>query len=76
MKYATIPVYIRFGKIPENGKSSIWAGDFKIGEEIGVSVFIYSSKVMGESDLELERYSLYLCRSVLACSLALLFAVL
>lgn len=39
MKQATVPVYIRFGKIPKNKKSKIWAGDQKVGEEVGLSVF-------------------------------------
>ena len=39
MKYATVPVYIRFGEIPKNKKSKIYAGDQIVGEEVGVSVF-------------------------------------
>ena len=39
MKYATVPVYIRFGEIPKNKKSKRWAGDQKVGEEVGLSVF-------------------------------------
>lgn len=39
MKQASVPVYIRFGEIPENGKSKIHLGDEIIGEEAGVSVY-------------------------------------
>lgn len=31
--------YLRFGDIPENGKSKIWRGEECIGEEEGVSVY-------------------------------------
>lgn len=31
--------YLRFGEIPENGKSKIWRGEECIGEEEGVSVY-------------------------------------
>ena len=35
-----IPQFIRFGKIPKNGKSGIYCGDSgKVGEEAGVSVY-------------------------------------
>ena len=36
---ATIKVYIRFGKIPENERSRIYRGDEVLGEQIGVSVW-------------------------------------
>lgn len=39
MKQASIPVYIRFGEIPENGKSKIHLGDYIAGEEAGLSVY-------------------------------------
>ncbi len=39
MKQATIPLYIRFGNIPKNQKSKIYAGDQVVGEEPGVSVY-------------------------------------
>lgn len=44
MKQASIPVYIRFGEIPKDGKSKIHLGDEIVGEEVGVSVYeaIYS----------------------------------
>ena len=39
--------YIRFGKIPENGKSEIWKGDVFNGHEKGVSVYeSYNEKVV------------------------------
>lgn len=41
-------LYIRFGEIPKNEKSSIYKIDEKIGEEIGVSCYrgvIYEDKV-------------------------------
>ena len=31
--------YIRFGEIPKNERSSIYKGEVKIGEELGVSVY-------------------------------------
>ena len=31
--------FLRFGDLPENGKSSIYRGETKVGEEQGVSVF-------------------------------------
>lgn len=39
MKLATIPVYIRFGEIPEDGKSKIYLGDDDSNKEMGVSVW-------------------------------------
>lgn len=36
---AEIPVYIRYGEIPANGKSKIYFGDALVGEEPGVSVW-------------------------------------
>lgn len=39
MKKASIPVYIRFGEIPSNGKSKIYLGDEIVGEELGLSVY-------------------------------------
>ena len=42
--------YVRFGKIPENGKSGIYRGDAgKIGEEQGIScyrAYIYDDKIL------------------------------
>ena len=32
-------MYIRFGELPENGRSKIWKGEVFVGEEIGVSVY-------------------------------------
>ena len=39
MKQASVPVYIRFGEIPESGKSGIYAGDELVGQEPGLSVY-------------------------------------
>ena len=39
MKQASVPLYIRFGEIPENGKSGIYASGTKVGEEVGLSVY-------------------------------------
>lgn len=39
MKNGSVPVYIRFGNIPSNGKSKIYRNGEVVGEEIGVSVF-------------------------------------
>lgn len=39
MKQASIPVYIRFGEIPEDGKSKVHLGNEVVGEEAGVSVW-------------------------------------
>lgn len=39
MNQASIPVYIRFGEIPEDGHSKIYLGSEKVGEEAGVSVY-------------------------------------
>lgn len=39
MKQASVPLYIRFGEIPKNGKSKIHLGDEMIGEEAGLSVY-------------------------------------
>lgn len=39
MKQANIPVYIRFGEIPKDGKSKIHLGDAIVGEEPGLSVY-------------------------------------
>lgn len=39
MKQASAPLYIRFGEIPKNGKSKIYAGDQVVGEEPGLSVW-------------------------------------
>lgn len=36
---AAIPVYIRFGEIPSNGRSKIHLGSKIIGEEAGLSVY-------------------------------------
>lgn len=34
------PLYLRFGKIPENERSNIYKGDLgKVGEELGVSCY-------------------------------------
>lgn len=32
-------IFYRFGEIPKNEKSSIWKGEEKVGEELGVSVY-------------------------------------
>ena len=32
-------MYLRFGDIPENERSKIWAGEYSVGEEEGVSVY-------------------------------------
>lgn len=32
-------IFYRFGEIPINEKSSIWKGEEKVGEELGVSVY-------------------------------------
>lgn len=39
MKYASAPLYIRFGDIPENGRSNIYSSGTVIGTEAGLSVF-------------------------------------
>lgn len=39
MKQASVPLYIRFGEIPETGKSGIFASGTKVGEEVGLSVY-------------------------------------
>lgn len=39
MKQATIPLYIRFGEIPEYEKSKVHRGDQIVREEAGVSVW-------------------------------------
>lgn len=39
MKQATIPLYIRFGEIPSDGKSKVHRGDEIVREEAGVSVW-------------------------------------
>lgn len=39
MKAETTSLYIRFGEIPENGKSKVYQGDVVLREEAGVSVW-------------------------------------
>ena len=39
MKQASIPLYIRFGEIPSDGKSKVHRGDEIVREEVGVSVW-------------------------------------
>ena len=39
MKQATMPLYIRFGEIPSDGKSKVHRGDEIVREEAGVSVW-------------------------------------
>lgn len=39
MEQATIPLYIRFGEIPSDGKSKVHRGDEIVREEVGVSVW-------------------------------------
>lgn len=39
IQQASVPVYIRFGEVPESGKSNIYAGDEVIGQEVGLSVY-------------------------------------
>lgn len=39
MKPASAPLYIRFGAVPENESSQIYASDEAIGVEAGVSVY-------------------------------------
>ena len=39
MKQAIIPLYIRFGEIPSDGKSKVHRGDEIVREEAGVSVW-------------------------------------
>ena len=39
MQQAGLPLYIRFGELPESEKSRIYAGDQIVGEEVGVSVW-------------------------------------
>ena len=39
MEQASIPLYIRFGEIPKNGKSKVHFGDEIICEEAGLSVY-------------------------------------
>lgn len=36
---AGVPVYIRFGEIPESGRSGIYAGDEQVAQEPGLSVY-------------------------------------
>ena len=40
-------IFYRFGEIPKNGKSCIWKGDEKIGEEPGVSVYEAHKNING-----------------------------
>lgn len=39
IKQATIPLYIRFGEIPEDGKSKVHLGSEVVGVEPGLSVY-------------------------------------
>ena len=39
MKQASIPLYIRFGEIPSDGKSKVYRGDKIVREEASVSVW-------------------------------------
>ena len=39
MKYATTPLYIRFGDIPEDEQSQVWISGIPIAKDIGVSVY-------------------------------------
>lgn len=39
MNQATLPLYIRFGEIPLDGKSKVYRGDSIIREEAGISVW-------------------------------------
>lgn len=39
MKLSSIPVFIRFGDIPKDGKSKLYRNGEIVGEEMGVSVF-------------------------------------
>lgn len=39
MKKATIPVYIRFGELPKDGKSKVHCGDEILCDEAGISVW-------------------------------------
>ena len=39
MKLASIPLYIRFGEIPPDGKSKVYRGDEIVREEASVSVW-------------------------------------
>ena len=38
-KQASLPLYIRFGEIPKDGKSKVHRGDQVVREEAGVSVW-------------------------------------
>ena len=40
-------IFYRFGEIPKNGKSCIWRGEEKIGEELGVSVYEAHKNING-----------------------------
>lgn len=46
-------MYIRFGEIPTNEKSSIFSRGEKIGEETGVSVF-YATEINGNYHICLQ----------------------
>ena len=39
MKHATTPLYIRFGDVPTDEKSRVWASGVPVAEELGVSVY-------------------------------------
>lgn len=39
MKQASVPLYIRFGEIPLDGKSKVYRGDEIVREEAGISVW-------------------------------------
>ena len=39
MKQASIPLYIRFGEIPSDGKSKVHVGDEIVRDEAGLSVW-------------------------------------
>lgn len=39
MKQTSVPLYIRFGDLPINGKSKVYKGDEVVREEAGLSVW-------------------------------------
>ena len=39
MKQASVPLYIRFGEVPSDGKSKVYKSDSIVREEAGVSVW-------------------------------------
>ena len=47
MKQASVPLYIRFGEVPSDGKSKVNKSDSIVREEAGVSVWRAGGKCGG-----------------------------